>query len=554
MHEVMNDIKQQPPLETGASITSNSVEQNNNNTGGSKASVFSVEDLTTGTDGQISPPVKDQSPPSLPKRAPADEIKLALLELARTNTSGIELDLALNQLHTTTTVKLKTLTAELAQIKTELDQQQARPELTEEQRAAQEQAEREKATQQQEWQQKVERRAKEIAASSDLVADLQAALKDCHGYLASESLAGTILVSHGARLLPRSMGFVFSGPSSSGKSDGVIRASDCLPPEVVMTSTSFSEKSLYYLGSIAGKYILGGEIKADKPGEDDPLQQAFRQLMSENKITRTTVEHDETGKLVTVVHETSGPVVFTLTTTKELQEFNDEFANRLTWHATSDDPELTEAVLHAQAESATRPPGATPKSINDLEIEAWQTYHRNLKPLNVVVPYAKQIVPQSREVTIRRLYPMVLNYIKALALLHQASRPVVENGSNPYVVASLEEYQIAYKLITANAPRVLDILSKRDRDMYAKLSVTFAGQDFRKTQAQTFLKLTGSKAGRILKDLTDAGCLTVVPGQGKAYLYRLADGNLVLQDLGLIPPEHVAIESSLHDGGKLVGR
>ncbi len=414
--------------------------------------------------------------------------------------------------------------------------------MTDEQRAALALAEQQKLTEQQEWQQKVDQRAREIAVSEDLVADLQAALKNCHGYLASESLAGTTLVSHGARLLPKSMGFVFSGPSSSGKSDGVIRASDFLPPEVVMTSTSFSEKSLYYLGSIAGKYILGGEIKADKPGEDDPLQQAFRQLMSENKITRTTVEHDDTGKLVPVVHETSGPVVFTLTTTKELQEFNDEFANRLTWHATSDDPELTEAVLLAQAESAASPPEAAPKSTNDLEVEAWQAYHRNLKPLNVVVPYAKQIVPQSREVTIRRLYPMVLNYIKALSLLYQASRPVVENGTNPYVVASLAEYRIAYKLIMANAPRVLDVLSKRDRDMYAKLSAAFGGQDFRKTQAQTFLKLTGTKAGRILKDLTDAGCLTLVPGQGKAYLYRLADGNLVLQDLGLIAPEQVVID------------
>ncbi len=290
------------------------------------------------------------------------------------------------------------------------------------------------------------------------------------------------------------MGFVFSGPSASGKSEAVIKASNFLPPEVIITSTTFSEKSLYYLGSISGKYVVGGEIRIDEHGEDDPVQQAFRQLISENRITRTVVEADESGELRSVVKETAGPVSFTLTTTREQQEFNDEFANRLSWHSTSDDPNLTTAVLNAQAESAARPPASKSKSSNDLEIEAWQTYHRALKPINVVVPFAKQIVPNSREVTMRRLYPMVLNYIKALALMHQASRPMVENGSNPYLTADHEDYVNAYKLITENAPRVLDLLSERVQNYYAMLSSHFGDQAFTRAEAQVFLKLVRAKS------------------------------------------------------------
>ncbi len=109
----MIEIEQQPLLETGASEISTSTEQDNSNRSERKDPILSVEDvedLTKGIDGQInSQKVKEQAPPSLPKPAPADEINLALLELARANLPNIELDLALIQMQKTTKIGLKTL-------------------------------------------------------------------------------------------------------------------------------------------------------------------------------------------------------------------------------------------------------------------------------------------------------------------------------------------------------------------------------------------------------------------------------------------------------------
>ena len=74
------------------------------------------------------------------------------------------------------------------------------------------------------------------------------------------------------------MGCVIHGASSSGKSDLVEKSATFLPPEVVMRFTSFSSQALSYLGSLEHKYIIGGELKPYKPGEDDSFQQCFRQL------------------------------------------------------------------------------------------------------------------------------------------------------------------------------------------------------------------------------------------------------------------------------------
>lgn len=483
--------------------------------------------------------------PTIPEPTAEAAIRLKLLELAKAEPSGLQLQLDLKKLSKGFGVGIKVLRDVYAEIyafeNTKKTAASAR-ELTEQELAEKIRLEDEERKRQQaeaELKEKALARAEEIALAPNLVLVLQETLKRYFGYIADYNLAGTILLSHGSRLLPRSMGFVFSGPSASGKSDAIISAANLLPPEVVINSTSFSPMALFYLGSLKHKYVIGGELKALMPGEDDDYQQAFRQLISENKITRTVVEKGDKGNLEPHVHTTEGPATFICTTTREQNEFNDEFVNRLSWCATSDDPELTKLVLKSQAKAASAPPDSLDKGIKEIEVEAWRSFHRELNDFPVVIQFSEKIIPAAPDVTARRLYPLLLNYTRVSTILHQATRRTIVNNEIPCLEATVDDYRLAYELITANAPRTLDLVSNKGRKVYSELRQAFDFNEFTRAAAQPILRLSLSVVKRYLGELKNAGCLNLIGKDGKSYVYQIVDTPPDCQHLGLVNPDRL---------------
>jgi energy-coupling factor transporter ATP-binding protein EcfA2 len=330
--------------------------------------------------------------PALPPLSKEDLIKQQLTILAESQPSPIAVDLALKKLSDEHDVGIRALRQTYEIIVKSLLRDAVAPsgELSDDAKAEKERQAQVDA----EWQALVDERADEIANTANIPKELCAGLRDYCGYIASPHAAATLAITHAARLLPKSMGFVISGPSGSGKSGLVEMGALFLPPECVIRLTSVSDKALYYLGGIAHKYWLGGELRVLKIGEDDPAQQVLRQLISENRISRMIVEKDDDGKMCTVVHYTEGPAVFVMTTTSEFTAFHDEFVNRLSWIQTSDEAELTGDVLNAQAAAVAKVQDAHWKDRCELELKAWQEFHRRLKPYNVIIPFANEIVPK----------------------------------------------------------------------------------------------------------------------------------------------------------------
>ena len=239
------------------------------------------------------------------------------------------------------------------------------------------------------------------------------------GYIADQITAYTIGISHVARLLPKSSGYVWYGASASGKSDGILKAALMLPPEVVLIITSVSEAALYYQGDLKHRYVIFGEVAPQKDGEDDPRQRAWRQLLSEDRINRHIVEKSN-GKLESSEKFTEGPCVIVAVTTSEPNAWNDELQNRNSWIRSDDSEDMTAHVLRLQAAQAEKP------WVNNLDEQTlvtrkWQGFHRELISYPVVIPFASQIKPNNRHVTARRLFPQVLMYTRAAALLHQSN-------------------------------------------------------------------------------------------------------------------------------------
>ncbi|MGH9548593.1 MAG: hypothetical protein ACRD3W_04425, partial [Terriglobales bacterium] len=278
------------------------------------------------------------------------------------------------------------------------------------------------------------------------------------------------------------------------------------------------------------------------PGEDDQLQCAMRQLISENKIVRAVVEKvDNANDYVEKV--TEGPCVVVATTTTEQNHWNDEFVNRCSWLRSNDSYEQTQLVLGAQAANASSPWNRDQTGIQK-QLKVWQEYHRSLRPRNVVIPFAGQITPTSLHVSVRRLFPLVLLYTSVSALLHQRSRQEIENESGSWLQATIEDYEIAHRLLQANAPRVLDPVSKPAKTAYAKLrsknkfSLPFSTHD-----AQMELGEPASTVRRWMHELVAADWLVREDKYGKQNSYSLGTPIDRTQDLGLVLPSAVSLNS-----------
>ena len=478
-----------------------------------------------------------------------EAIRVELRSLAESDPDELKLKLAIVDINEKyCRIGKKTLEKEYQQIRDEIEEERRPPQPPPsvpskdelEQQEAEELARRQ-------WDEAVNKRAKEIAEAPDIIESFKNVLHEHKGYIADYTTIGTIIVSHHARLLSSSNGFLWDGASASGKSKLVNLAAEFLPPEDIIFATSCSNHAFDYIGDVSGKYIIGGELKLLKPGEDDPWQQGFRQLISENMIIRLVVEKDENGNPVLVSRKSNGPAVFTMTTTAEATSFNDEFINRLSIAHTNDSELMTEKVLIEQARKAKSIPDATKERKTILEIEAWRQYHRNIKKLEVVIPFADEIILTTRAVTARRLLPLIFDYIRALALAHQANREI--NIQSGYTLANVADYKITYKLITANAPRVSDPVADRGRQFYEKLKMQFPKpMEFTRAQVQRKMNISQAQAGRFLRDLRDAGCISPIENKegkaGKAYIYKIADELPDSQDFGLIHPDRLTCSSA----------
>lgn len=360
------------------------------------------------------------------------------------------------------------------------------------------------------------------------------------------------LLSHGARLLPVSSAFMFYGSSGSGKSDGVLIAAQFLPADVCLNLTSVSEQAFYYLGDIKGRYLVFGEMVPSRDGQDDYRQIALRQLISENKITRQVVEKTDGKTNVAVSKETLGPCVMVATTTREPNAWNDEFANRMSWVPTDDSEEATRAVLETQARRAV-----SPWDIDDEELRTarakWRAFHVMLKPFPVAIPFAFEAKVKPNHVTARRLNALLLCYVKISALLHQGTRDKFLAGDGrEYLIATLEDYKLAYEVMQSNAPRTLDIVSDAAREFFDVIRKPIAYCTMSTGQLRDVAKQPKESVRRWINELVEAGLLVQEGKYGRQHQYCLGNASeSAKQDIGLISPDEV--EKSFSESSSSMG-
>lgn len=243
-------------------------------------------------------------------------------------------------------------------------------------------------------------------------------------------------VSMTSRLLKRPNNLGFVAQSASGKNYAVDSAKALMPPEALHEIRAGSSRSLIYDDvDVERKVVIFSE--ADSIPEDGPAASAIRSLVTDNEMAYDTVERNgnrwETRRI-----RKPGPTGLITTSTESLPP---QMSTRTLEVPIRDDPEQTREVLRMQAVAAS-----SRVTLPDIsQFLALQRWLADAGLMDVTIPYAgvlAELVP-SGAVRMRRDFPQLLTFIKAVALLYQRQRETRDGQ----IIASIQDYEIARDLL-----------------------------------------------------------------------------------------------------------
>ena len=163
-----------------------------------------------------------------------------------------------------------------------------------------------------------------------------------------KELAATVYLIGTSRLLPNPLAAIVQGPSSSGKSYVVKRASSLFPPEAVIMATQLTPQALFYMqpGSLVHRFIVAGERSRLENDDTAEATRALREMLSEGRLSKLLPIKTD-GRPETVLVEQDGPIAYIETTT--LTKLFSEDANRCILLSSDERPEQTRRILSTLA-------------------------------------------------------------------------------------------------------------------------------------------------------------------------------------------------------------
>lgn len=378
------------------------------------------------------------------------------------------------------------------------------------------------------------------------------------GVLARRGLAGEVRVAKllylvlTSRFLPRPVSAAVKGPSSAGKSHAIEKVLDFFPADAYYALSAMSERALAYSEEPLRHRIMIIYEAAGLTG--DFASYLMRSLLSEGRVRYETVEKTGAGLRPRLI-EREGPTGLLVTTTAV--HLHPENETRLLSIPVTDTPHQTRAIFRALADETTR---REPDPAQDAELQEWRALQEWLAGAehDVTIPYAMalaDLVPPVA-VRLRRDFPMVLNLIRAHAILHQATRSRDASGQ---IVAGLEDYAAIRALVAdlvsegveATVPATIRETVRAVAELSGSqaagvlpglgLNGTAAPGSASVSQVATFLQIDKGAASRRVKVCLDRGYLTNLE-QGRGKPYKLQVGEPLPEDQEILPhPDRLAV-------------
>jgi Mn-dependent DtxR family transcriptional regulator len=268
---------------------------------------------------------------------------------------------------------------------------------------------------------------------------------------------------------------------------------------------------------------------------------SIRVLQSRKKlIAAAPIKDPMTGNMRTKVFSVEARAAFIEATTAS--SVNHENATRCFELAMDESPEQTARIHERQRLMKTERGLHLRERADAIARKHWNA-QRLLEPLPVVIPFADRLTFPAAWMRSRRDHARFLNLIEVSAFLHQHQRER-QHGA---IVASVDDYQVAYELAGEVLADTFSDLRKPLRVAYERLRVLFREEGtgtVSRREIRERLSVPDSTVRRWLTELVELEYLEVVEagrkGAGKATRYRLAErGPKDELLLGLRKPEEL---------------
>jgi len=269
-------------------------------------------------------------------------------------------------------------------------------------------------------------------------------------------------------------------------------------------------------------------------------------LQTKKKLTLAApIKDAATGKIKTQLFEILGPTAFIESTTEP--SINFENATRCFEIYLDESAEQTLRIHEFQKFLKTED-GLLLKGGHQKLIQRHHNAQRLLKPLAVVIPYAKHIQFPHQKLRARRDHQRFLNLIEVLAFLHQYQRTKKTINGKEVIMAGIEDYAMALALakdLLAETFRdcqkpVRDLLSGIQGMLKERASKEKQPADallFTRKDVREFTGLPHQRIKRLFAELEEYEYIAVDKGpSGSRNTYRLMGGPLPAALSGFLTP------------------
>lgn len=293
-----------------------------------------------------------------------------------------------------------------------------------------------------------------VLDSDDQLALFRESLEE-QGFAGATEAAELCHVGFCSRGLERPLGLAFHGPSAAGKTFTVQVTAAHHPDDAMHDVSAMSERYLAYADfPTEHRYVSISEASALH--NDGVGATIIRELSWNRRLRYGTVVRTEDGPEAVTI-EKPGPTGLITTTTKPL---DDEISTRLIAVHITDSPEQTRRVVEELAREAAG------ERDGESDLSTWKAASEWLVQAGdreVVVPFARHVaegVPAD-SVRMRRDFEQVMTVVRALAFMHQRTRPRDDQGR---IVAIREDYANAHRLLAETMAVTLDRVSDATRE------------------------------------------------------------------------------------------
>ena len=240
------------------------------------------------------------------------------------------------------------------------------------------------------------------------------------------------------------IGLIISGRQGTGKSHTVEVCLKVQDSSVYNRMSTASDKSLFYMTeSMKNRAIVLAEaFKLEGKGNSE-FAYVLRSLLSEGIAIHRVTARNADGDPETVDKIVEGPISLITTTTCETLE--KQIQSRMITASPDESSEQTKQILSKTASIAAN----GTKEIDKEKTEAWQRFHKELEPAQVVVPFAQDIsagvvTADLLPLDARRSFKRFLSLIKAISIVYQGQR---KRDLSDRIVAETADYFMAYQIL-----------------------------------------------------------------------------------------------------------